>query len=100
MMKLNTIDLDIHPNHITEGKFLLDKVLKFLINCESCLGVEEPKDSDSKGYHIIFYCKKDCDICRLLFDDSKRFMMDYDRIEERKNVMFDAKHVKLNETQK
>jgi len=97
-LKLNTIDLDIHPNFITEGKTLLNKVIKFLLNCEWCLGVEPPKDSASKGYHITFYCKKDCDICRLLFDDSKRFMMDYDRIKERQNVMFDAKHIKLDKT--
>jgi len=97
-LKLNTIDLDIHPNFITEGKILLNKVIRFLLNCEWCLGVEPPKDSDSKGYHITFYCKKDCDICRLLFDDSKRFMMDYDRIKERQNVMFDAKHIKLDKT--
>jgi len=98
MKKYNTIDLDIHPNFITDGKILLNKVVNFIINCESCLLMKPPKDSSSKGYHLFFICKKDCDICRLLFDDSKRFMMDYDRIEERKNVMFDAKHIKLNET--
>lgn len=97
MKKYNTIDLDIHPNFITEGKRLLDKVFNFIIGCEYCLGIQPPIDSDSKGYHLIFFCKKDCDVCRLLFDDSKRFMMDFDRIEERKNVMFDDKHVKINE---
>lgn len=97
VIKYNTIDLDIHPNYINNGKAILNKIISFISNCEGCLGIEPPKDSDSKGYHIIFYCNKNCDMCRLLFDDSKRFMMDYKREENRKNVMFDAKHIKLNE---
>lgn len=96
MIKYNTIDIDINPLIILDGKKHLKKILNFIIRCESCIGIRS-NDSDSKGYHLFFYCKKDCDICRLLFDDSKRFMMDFDRLEERKNVMFDAKHVKLNE---
>lgn len=99
-IKYNTIDLDIHPNYITEGKEILSRVIRFISNCESSLIIKNPKDSDSKGYHIEFYCKKDCDICRLLFDDSKRYMEDFNRLEERKNVLFDAKHIKINEKKK
>ena len=95
LIKYNTIDLDIYPNYITNGKELLNKVFNFIINCNGCEKIEPVKDSDSKGYHLIFYCNRDCELCRLLFDDSKRFMMDYDRFEQRKNVMFDDKHVKL-----
>ena len=95
LIKYNTIDLDIYPNYITNGKELLNKVFNFIINCSGCEKIEPVKDSDSKGYHLIFYCNRDCELCRLLFDDSKRFMMDYDRFEQRKNVMFDDKHVKL-----
>lgn len=95
--KYNTIDLDIHPNFINNGKEILKKITDFITSCELCIRIQI-KDSNSKGYHILFFCKKECDICRLLFDDSKRFMMDYDRFKERQNVMFDAKYVELNET--
>lgn len=96
IIKYNTIDLDIFPNFITEGKKLLNKVFDFILNCDSCLKIYPPIDSDSKGYHLFFICSKNCELCRLLFDDSKRFMMDYDRPETRKNVMFDDKHVKID----
>lgn len=76
---------------------MLDKIIKFITNCEYCIGLKV-EDSSSKGYHLFFFCKKECDLCRLVFDDSKRFMMDFDRLTERQNVMFDAKHIKLNET--
>ena len=98
MIKYNTIDIDINPLIILNGKEYMKKIFDFILHCDSCQIIKEPKDSDSKGYHLFFYCKKDCDICRWLFDDSKRYMMDFDRLEERKNVMFDAKHVTLNET--
>jgi len=96
-IKYNTIDIDLDAKNPFHGKEYLNRIIRLITNCESCLGVQI-KDSDSKGYHIFLFCKTDCDLCRLIFDDSKRYMMDYDRIEERKNVMFDAKHIKLNET--
>lgn len=95
-MKLNTIDIDFNAINPYHGKEYLDRIVKLITNCENCKGIQI-KDSDSKGFHLFVYCNKECDLCRLVFDDSKRYMMDYDRFEERKNVMFDAKHVKLNE---
>ena len=100
LKKYNTIDLDIHPDYINKGKSLLEKVMRFIKHCEYCLAIGEPQDSNSKGYHIFFICKKDCELCRLLFDDSRRYMMDFDRLEERKNVMFDVKYCKIDEAEK
>lgn len=93
-VKYNTIDLDIFPNHINNGKELLDRIIRLITHCESCLGVQI-KDSDSKGYHIFIWCKVNCELCRLVFDDSRRYMMDCDRPEGRRNVMFDTKHSEL-----
>lgn len=97
MIKLNTIDIDFNAVNPYHGKELLDRIVRLITNCDSCVGIQV-KDSDSKGYHLFVYCKAECDLCRLVFDDSKRYMLDFYRFEERKNVMFDAKHVKLNET--
>lgn len=99
MIKLNTIDIDLNPINPYHGKDYVNRIVMLICRCTSCLGVQI-KDSDSKGYHLFVYCKENsnCDLCRLVFDDSKRYMNDFDRIEERKNVMFDAKHVKFNET--
>lgn len=97
MIKYNTIDIDLDMRNPFHGKEYLNRIIELITNCQSCLGVQI-KDSDSKGYHIFVWCKENCELCRLVFDDSHRYMKDCDRIAECRNIMFDAKHVKLNET--
>lgn len=97
MIKYNTIDIDLDMKNPYHGKEYVNRIIRLITNCQSCIGVQI-KDSCSKGYHLFVYCKENCELCRLVFDDSKRYMLDYKRPKWRKNVMFDAKHVKLNET--
>lgn len=66
---LNTLDLD----RIDKEEF--DRILK-KINNNSCCKKTEWRYSNSKGYHVIIECLKECDVCRLVFDDDKRFAVD------------------------
>lgn len=91
-MKYNTLDIDINPRIHLNGKELLNNILTKISFCPNSLSIEI-KDSNSKGYHIFMYCSINCDLCRFVFDDDKRYMLDFDRIEVRKNVMFDVKGV-------
>ena len=92
-MKYNTIDLDLNPRLPDNDKYLLKRIIEKIVLCDSCLEIEY-KDSNSKGYHIIFSCSRNCDLCRFVFDDAKRFMLDLRRPEWRQNILFDIKGVK------
>ena len=46
--------------------------------------------SSSKGCHIELFCNKNCDICRLCYDDDRRFSYDQNRPEWARNILFDA----------
>ncbi len=67
---INTLDLD----DITKEN--LDRILIKIFNNNCCLGLfSEP--SNSKGYHVTIKCSKQCDLCRFVFDDEKRYAVDY-----------------------
>lgn len=91
-MKYNTIDLDINPRLPNNDKYLLKRIIEKISLCESCLYIKV-LDSQSKGYHIFFYCSQDCDLCRFVFDDDKRYALDTKRPNWRQNIMFDIKGV-------
>ncbi len=55
-----------------------------------CLKIDY-KDSSSKGYHIMMICSKVCDTCRFVFDDAKRYEIDFGRDEKFKNTTFTEK---------
>lgn len=88
-----TIDLDLNARLPFSDIHLKDMIVEKISRCSNCVQVQA-LPSTSKGYHIFFYCKIKCDICRLVFDDDKRFMLDTKRPEYRQNVMFDEKGVK------
>jgi hypothetical protein len=67
---INTIDLD------KCSKDQLRRIISKIIMKECCLELDYA-DSNSKGYHIRLRCSiENCDICRLVFDDPKRFDID------------------------
>jgi hypothetical protein len=80
----NTLDLD------SIDKKQLEEITKKIKKCKNCLSVQS-KDSSSKGYHVSIICKIKCDICRLVFDDQKRYEIDLGRDEKFKNTTFDEK---------
>lgn len=47
--------------------------------------------SFSKGWHLIVFCRTvDCNLCRLVFDDSNRFSMDSRRKIEERDVLWET----------
>lgn len=79
---INTLDLDGYTwKEICRIKNRIER----LPCCESV----EDKPSCHKGYHIIIHCKKkDCDLCRFVFDDAKRYEHDISRPVRTRNVLF------------
>jgi hypothetical protein len=94
MIKYNTIDLDINPRIPNNDNHLLEKIVEKISLCEYSYFIQV-LDSNSKGYHILFYCSKNCDLCRFVFDDDKRYSLDVERPEWRQNIMFDIKGVQF-----
>lgn len=68
----------------------LQKIIDKIKLNPCCLGVQV-KDSSLKGYHVLLICKKKCDICRFVFDDMKRYEIDFNREEKFKNTLFTEK---------
>lgn len=83
-IKRNTIDID------TSNKEFIEMVTRKIAQC-SCLKNMCIKYSNSKGFHITIHCLINCDVCRLVFDDFRRFGFDSNRKECFKNILFDKK---------
>jgi hypothetical protein len=80
----NTIDLDKIDKE--ELEHIKNKIQTF-----KCCKSVQSKDSSSKGYHLLIVCSKKCDLCRLMFDDQKRYSMDNQRDLKYQNTLFDSK---------
>ena len=80
----NTIDVDT-----TNKEFVRNIVSKILLrnNRFHCLSEIKITPSSLKGYHIQLYCKKKCDLCRMVFDDDIRYFYDQYRESESQNVL-------------
>lgn len=68
------------------------KVVQKISKCKYNVVVQKPKLSNLKGYHIEMYCTKKCDLCRMQFDDVRRYEMDKNRPKECTNLVWDSKH--------
>lgn len=92
----NSLDLDyeipLSDIELSCSKNLAEKIALKIAKCNYCVIVQKPKLSNLKGYHIEFYCTKKCDLCRLQFDDVRRYEMDKNRPKECTNLVWDSKH--------
>jgi hypothetical protein len=68
-----------------------EMILQKVVKCKNCK-IVSLKMSNFKGYHIEMYCAKNCDDCRLIFDDYRRYAEDRKRLTEFTNLIFDVKH--------
>lgn len=84
MIYYNTLDLD----ECTKEQ--LQKIIQKIKSNTCCLSIKH-KDSSSKGYHVSIICSKKCDLCRFVFDDMKRYEIDFGRDEKFKNTVFSEK---------
>lgn len=81
---INTLDLD----NITKEQFFY---ISLKIIKKDCCKDFKWKYSSSKGFHVIFNCIKKCDICRFVFDDMKRYEIDFNRDLKFQNTLFTEK---------
>jgi len=94
-IKLNTIDLD------ASNKGVLELVLKEIKKCKYVKALWYRRSPSKRGWHIKFYCSKDCDKCRQRFDDVLRYKADMtNRTEMERNVLWSVKYYKDYETGK
>jgi hypothetical protein len=89
-MNRQTLDLDWY--FLQKHNLTIEEIVKKI--CHHCKGkiycFECYPSSGLNGYHMIIWCEKDqCDVCRLLFDDQKRFQNDLSlRFPHERNVLF------------
>ena len=81
-----TLDIDTNDKEFTE------RMLAKIATCKHLIYLKI-KESPCKGYHITILCDKECDMCRLCFDDERRFYFDSFRPEWAKNILFDKKEI-------
>lgn len=88
---ISTLDID------SNDKELIKRIC-YKFCC--CLYIHdfEFKHSTSKGCHFILKCYIECDKCRLVFDDFRRFAYDQYRPEWAKNILFNKKEFLKNAT--
>jgi hypothetical protein len=90
----NTLDLDWEIPRRNEGlscsRELADRILNKIVKCKYCV-VASKELSNLKGYHIKFYCTRKCDICKLQFDDQKRYIKSLTQPEICKDIIWDIK---------
>lgn len=83
-IQYNTLDIDTNKKDVIER--IIDKIMK-------CPFIEEIKllPSLQKGFHIKLWCKRKCEICRIVYDDALRYHYDQERPNFSQNVLFDSK---------
>ena len=84
---LQTLDLDKIDKH------QLERILAKIDNCPFQASDQSRDDYEvrdtQKGYHVIIYCPEGCDNCRFVFDDPRRYGMDFKRPSHLTNVLFE-----------
>jgi hypothetical protein len=79
-----TIDLDF-VDYVQRDRIIFKILGMSCCEAISCL------PSFCKGWHLIITCRDaNCNLCRLVFDDSNRFSMDSRRKTEEQNVLWDT----------
>ncbi|MCS7367273.1 MAG: hypothetical protein NDF52_05285 [archaeon YNP-WB-062] len=79
----STIDLD----YCDKGK--LARIIAKIIQCKWLIKVKV-RDTN-KGYHLILFCKRKCELCRMAFDDQTRFFADFNRPLYLRNILWTRK---------
>lgn len=84
-MKRNTLDLDFN-----DKDRIADIYAKVGVCPDRSILVASPSAS-LNGWHFRIVCKKDCDLCRLVFDDAERYSRDLRRPLRTRDVLWNKK---------
>lgn len=83
----NTLDVD------TTDKKMFERIRNFILRCKWCCEAYWRYSASLNGFHFKFICKKNCCLCRIIFDDPKRLDMDTKYFEvSRQNVLWTKKY--------
>ena len=88
MVKRFRITLDVD----TTDKDLITHIYMKIHNCKYCVNVERTFSS-FKGVHFVIYCTRECEICRFVYDDFRRFAYDANRPYYARNILFQEKEI-------
>ena len=83
-VQLFRITLDIDTNNKEFIKRVLEKIIK---SCKF-LSNFNVRHSAFKGFHIVLFCERKCDICRMVYDDFRRLAYDLNRPEYARDILF------------
>lgn len=78
----STLDID------TNNKETISQMIKKIRFCSKLIQVNY-RPSDKKGFHFVLWCKVECDICRIVYDDFRRYNYDMNRPFWARNILFD-----------
>jgi hypothetical protein len=81
---LNTIDID--DTDLDNLRRIRLKIMHFCSDVDA-MGFEPSLN----GWHVTLWCRKECEVCRLVFDDQNRYFWDLERKPHTRNVLFDFK---------
>jgi len=94
----STIDIDLSPWLLLRFSSLgdlLSIVIGKIERCPDLLHYVWSYSPSTNGYHIQLYCRKECSMCRLVFDDQRRAEADFtNRQPHQRNVLFDEKEIR------
>jgi len=79
----STVDLDFCD------KEKLSRIASKITSCKKLIKVKV-RDTN-KGYHLIIFCKVNCERCRMVFDDQTRYMADENRPAFLRNILWTRK---------
>ncbi len=82
----NTLDID------TTERERVNQIIGKIMQCPY-LDDLEVEPSFQKGVHVKMWCMKECEMCRLVFDDEIRYAYDQYRPKYSQNVLFNEKKI-------
>lgn len=95
MLFRSVLDIDLIENKYSrfapKTKEEINNILNKISSCKFCGKKPKIKSSSFKGFHVILWCHKKCDVCRICYDDCKHFDYDSNRPEYARNILFDEK---------
>lgn len=89
---MQKITLDIDQYKIYRKTDHINEIVKKIAFLSCCYSIETELSASSNGYHIRVTCTRNkCDICRMVYDDTGRFMYDTMwRLPHQQNIIFSS----------
>ena len=87
---IQTIDVD------NGNKKYLERILQKIASKKCCMKLQYRLSTSLSHYHIRIECSKECDLCKLVFDDSARYTYDQERPKRRRGILHNEATIIIN----